>query len=251
MRRYEGRGAKGEGSSFLACVLRPNWTTSHFVFPTSNLQLTVKQRQVLEFVLSFRERNGRTPSGPEIAEHFGYRDASPAYQHLELIARKGYVEIRQSGKRRPLEITLTERGEQLFEQAWPHFGTIPAGPVSTVLAEDADRIRGVEDLLPMIRQGDYFLTVEGDSMIEAGLEEGMTVLVRPTADIREGAICAVWVEGEGGTLKRVYHEGETIRLVPENARYAEKRHPADQVRIQGVVVAAMELKTNFDGRSPN
>lgn len=204
--------------------------------------LTIKQRQVLEFVVSFRERNGRTPSGPEIAEHFGYRDASPAYQHLELIAKKGYVEIRQSGKRRPLEVTLTERGERLFEQAWPHFGTIPAGPVSTVLAEDTDRIRGVEDLLPMIRPGDYFLTVEGDSMIGAGLEEGMTVLVRPATEVREGAICAAWVEGEGGTLKRIYREGEMIRLVPENPRYPEKHHLAEHVRIQGVVVAAMAVR---------
>lgn len=206
------------------------------------MELTVKQRRVLEFMVGFRERNGRTPSGPEIAEHFGYRDASPAYQHLRLISRKGYVEIRQSGKRRPLEITLTERGEQLFERAWPHYGTIPAGPVSNVLAEDTDHIRGIEDLLPMIRTGDYFLTVEGDSMIGAGLAEGMTVLVRPTMEIRDGAICAAWVEGEGGTLKRIYREDETIRLVPENPRYTEKRHPAEHVRIQGVVMAAMAIK---------
>lgn len=213
------------------------------------MELTPKQREVLEFVVSFREQKGRTPSGPEIAEHFGYRDASPAYQHLELIAKKGYVEVRQRGTRRPLEIILTERGERLFEQAWPHFGTIPAGPVSTVLAEDADRIRGVEDLLPMIHPGDYFLTVEGDSMVDAGLEEGMTVLIRPTSEIREGAICAAWVEGEGGTLKRIYREGDMICLVPENSRYTEKRHPADQVRIQGVVMAAMEVRTNFGSQS--
>lgn len=206
------------------------------------MQLTAKQRQVLEFVVDFRERHGRTPSGPEIAEHFGFRDASPAYQHLELIAKKGYLEVRQSGKRRPLELTLTERGEQLFEQAWPHFGTIPAGPVSTVLAENTNRVRGVEDLLPMIRPGDYFLTVEGDSMIGAGLEEGMTVLVRPTTEIRNGAICAAWVEGEGGTLKRIHREDDMIRLVPENPRYPEKRHPAEHVRIQGVVVVAMEIR---------
>lgn len=206
------------------------------------MQLTSKQRQVLEFVVSFRERNGRTPSGPEIAEHFGYRDASPAYQHLALIAKKGYVEVRQRGKRRPLEITLTERGERLFERAWPHYGTIPAGPVSMMLAEDAEHVRGVEDLLPMIRPDDFFLTVEGDSMIDAGLEEGMMVLVRPATSVKDGTVCAVWVEGEGGTLKRVVREGESIRLVPENPRYQEKRHPADQVRIQGVVVAAMAIR---------
>lgn len=204
--------------------------------------MTSTQRRIFDFLVAFQDAHGRTPSGPEIADEFGYGDPSTVYQHLRAIAKKGYLDIEQSGRRRPLRIVLTEKAERLLGRGWPLFGTIPAGPVSTVLAEDAETVEGVEDFFPMIREGDYFLTVEGDSMLDAGLEEGMTVLMRPVTDVKPGTICAVWVEGEGGTLKRVYPDGELIRLVPENPRYTAKTYSADQVRIQGCLVAAMGIK---------
>ena len=204
--------------------------------------LTQKQRAVFDFLVSFQERNGRTPTGPEIAAHFGYNDPSPAYQHLQLIERKGYLRIVRQGRKSPLRITLTRLGEQLTGQHWPLLGSIPAGPLDMALGEENERVAKVEDLLPMIRPGDYFLHVEGDSMVNAGLEEGMTVLLRPEQRPRQGDICAVWVEGEGGTLKRVYLERNQVRLVPENDRYQPMIYPADQVSVQGVVVAAMSIR---------
>ena len=65
---------------------------------------TDKQKAVLEFLWSFQERLGRTPTGPEIARHFGFKDASSAYEHLRLLARKGYVQITRSGRRIPLAV---------------------------------------------------------------------------------------------------------------------------------------------------
>ena len=203
--------------------------------------LTSRQREILDFLISFQQDYGRTPTGPEIADAFDYSDHSTVYQHLRAIARKGYLEVVQSGRRSPLRITITPKTERLMKKGWPLFGTIPAGPLSTMLAEDVEMIEGVEDLFPMIREDDYFLTVEGDSMLGAGLEEGMMMLMRPASSIRRGAICAAWVEGEGGTLKRVYPDGGMLRLVPENDRYEEKRYPAEQVRIQGRLVAALRM----------
>jgi repressor LexA len=208
--------------------------------------LTQIQQRIFDFLLSFQKEHGRTPSGPEITDEFGYRDHSTVYQHLRAIANKGYLDVVQAGRRKPLRIMLTEKAERMLGRGWPLFGSIPAGPVSAVLAEDVERIEGIEDLFPMIRNGDYFLTVEGDSMIGAGLEPGMTLLMRPFSDgfsIKPGAICAVWVEGEGGTLKRVYPEGEMVRLLPENDRHPERSYPADQVRLQGSLVAAFWVKT--------
>lgn len=204
--------------------------------------LTSTQRRIFDFLTSFQDAHGRTPSGPEIAEEFGYGDPSTVYQHLRAIAKKGYLDIEQAGHRRPLRIVLTQKAERLLGRGWPMFGTIPAGPVSTVLAEDVEIVEGVEDFFPMIREGDYFLMVEGDSMLDAGLEEGMTVLMRPATEVKPGTICAVWVEGEGGTLKRVYEDGEVVRLVPENKRYAAKTYPAGHIRIQGRLMAAMWIR---------
>lgn len=55
------------------------------------------------------------------------------------------------------------------------------------------------------------------------------------------------MDGEGGTLKRVFPEGETIRLVPENDRYDAVEVAADRVRIQGVLVATVDISTFLDG----
>lgn len=208
-------------------------------------ELTDSQEEVLRFILSFREERGRTPTGPEIATHFGYRDPSSAYQHLRLIEKKGYLEIVQPKERGALQIIPTEDAERFAETGWPALGSIPAGPVTEVLPDEANSIRSVQDLLPMIQPDDYFLTVSGESMKEAGLTEGMTLLMRPvdepTADVSPGTICAVWVDGEGGTLKRVYFEDEKVRLVPENDAYDEKTFPAERVRIQGVLVVALSI----------
>lgn len=214
-------------------------------------ELTDRQEQVLQFILSFQEDRGRTPTGPEIADHFGYRDPSSAYQHLRLIEKKGYLEIVQPKKRGALQLILTEAAERVAQMHWPAFGTIPAGPVSEVAPDEAASVNTVEDLLPMIRPGDYFLTVSGDSMQEAGLQEGMTLLMRPTDtpadDVAPGDICAVWVDGDGGTLKRVFFENGHVRLVPENNEYEERMYPVERVRIQGVLVAALSVLRFQDG----
>ena len=69
------------------------------------------------------------------------------------------------------------------------------------------------------------------------------VQIRPEVEPSDGDICAVWIEGDGGTLKRVFLEGETVRLVPENEKYAPQRISADRVRIQGVLVATVNVST--------
>jgi repressor LexA len=209
--------------------------------------LTARQRQILEFVHGHQERHGRTPSGPEIARRFGFSHPSTAYQHLRQIAAKGYLRLEQAGTNAPLCTVLLEPARRLLEVAWPRLGTIPAGPLTPVghdgPPDDADLVRSLQDLVPDLRAGDYLLTVEGDSMTGAGLEDGMTAVLRPGRPDRPGAVCAVWVDGEGGTLKRVYERGETVELVPENPAYEPRTYPAERVRIQGVLVSAVAVRS--------
>jgi repressor LexA len=109
--------------------------------------------------------------------------------------------------------------------------------------DDTDYLQKLDDLVPSLKAGDYLLTVEGDSMIDAGLEAGQYVVLRPGIKPENGDICAVWIEGEGGTLKRVYAGKDNVLLVPENSRYQPREYPAEQVRIQGVLVAALGIRT--------
>lgn len=207
--------------------------------------LTPRQRQILAFLHAHLERHGRTPSGPEIARRFGFSQPATAYQHLRQIAAKGYLRLEQTGRNRLLRIALLEPARRLLEPAWPRLGTIPAGPLTPFAdapPEGFETVRTLTDLLPELRPGDFFLDVDGDSMLEAGLEPGMTAVLRPGLPERPGAICAVWVDGEGGTLKRVYDHGATVELVPENPRYEARTYPAERVRIQGVLVTALAIR---------
>jgi SOS-response transcriptional repressor LexA len=107
-----------------------------------------------------------------------------------------------------------------------------------------EREKLMEDALPVIRPGDYFATVEGDSMTEAGLGHGQSVVIRPGAMVHEGDICAVWIEGESGgagqsMIRRVYSGTDLVRLVPASPHHRSAVYPAGRVRVQGVVVATL------------
>lgn len=127
---------------------------------------------------------------------------------------------------------------------WRRCGTITAGLPTDPFEEEEEHITRIEDLVPGIRPDDFFLIVEGDSMIDAGLQPGQYVVIRPEIPLRNGEICAVWVEGIGATLKRVYFDHDLIRLVPANPNYSVQIYPADEVHIQGVLVAALAIR-NF------
>ena len=204
--------------------------------------LTRRQKEILEYVASFQKRMGRSPTGPEIANHFRFNDPSPAYQHLRLMEAKGFVELIRVGRGRPIGIRLTELAERLFTPSWAVLGSIPAGPLAD-LSETTQHIHKLEDLIPDLQPGDFFLSISGDSMIEAGLQPGQYVIIRPGAMPASGDICAVWVDGKGGTLKRIYFEDDMIHLVPANSAYRAEVYPIDSVRIQGVLVVALSIES--------
>ncbi len=207
----------------------------------SKLDLTDKQRDVLAYIVRIAERSGSPPSGRQIARHFGYSSPNAAFSHLRALERKGF--LRNTGDAwncyAPTEAALDVKPSGL-----PHFGAIPAGP--TWYAEDieAEWISGIDDLFPNAEPGDFLLTVDGDSMIGAGLEPGMLALMRPNIVPKPRAICAVWVDGDGGTLKRVVPDGDVVHLIPENPDYKERVVGADGVVVQGVLQSALSI-THF------
>ncbi len=206
-------------------------------------QLTKRQKEILDFIIEFHDREGRFPTGPEIAENFGFKDPSPAYQHLDALEAKGFIKIKRFGYGRPTAIQLSDRGHATLFPSWPLLGSISAGPLTDVVDAPEKRLSKLTDVIPQLHPNDFFLVVSGDSMIEADILPGQLVVVRPDAAPKGGDICSVWVEGEGSTLKYVYPNDDTIRLVPANPRYQERTYPADQVKIQGVVIAALAVTT--------
>ena len=84
-------------------------------------------------------------------------------------------------------------------------------------------------------------------MVDAGLQPGDLVILRSGTTPNNGDICAVWVEGQGNTLKRIVLEDDgTITLQPANPRYQPQTYPPEMVRIQGELVASLSVK--YPGR---
>lgn len=204
--------------------------------------LTRRQEQVLRFIIAFRDKTGRPPTGPEVAEHFSFAHVSTAYQHLASLEKKGFLDIQHFGKRVPVGLRLTSRARHFLATEWPLLGAIPAGELTDVLDEDIETIRKLEDIVPILRAGDYFLRVSGDSMVDAGIYPDQLVILRPSLQPQSGDIAATWVDGEGATLKFVYFERGKVRLQPANKHYTSKTYLPDHVRFQGVLVGKIDVQ---------
>lgn len=181
--------------------------------------LTDRQRQVLEHIATSIRRSGIVPSVREIGSALGMRSPSTVHQHLKALEHKGY--IRRAGDRMRVMEVLDRRmvlnGEHVAHL--PLVGRVSAG--LPILAEE-----NVEEMIPVPRrmvgwQDDncFLLTVQGDSMINAGIQSGDLVIVRSQPAAEAGEI-VVALLGEEATVKRLlYAEGRPY-LAPENAQYA-------------------------------
>lgn len=195
--------------------------------------LTPIQHEILQFLADFQRREGRSPAGSEVQQHFGYTHHSTARQHLQAIERKGYIELARGGHGVPYHIRLLAPAFSIVDtRRVPVLGRIAAGSPQEAIA-DTDRWAERLDELMSIRTGDFLLEVNGDSMIEEGIFPGDLVLIRPQDSIERGDIAAVRVGDEDATLKRVYVEPPRVRLVPSHPTMADMIYPVEQVHIIG------------------
>lgn len=119
----------------------------------------------------------------------------------------------------------------------PLCGKIAAGSPIEALAE-TDRYADVP--AGLVGSGEHYaLEVEGDSMIDAGIQDGDTVIIRRGDTAENGQIVVALVEEEEVTLKRLQRRGGEVTLVAENPAYAPRKYPADRVRVQGRLVGLM------------
>jgi repressor LexA len=200
--------------------------------------LSPRQREILEFLLSSVEQSGVAPSYREIGEALGIGSTNAVSDHLKALMKKGYLErVGEPGRPRSIRLTLQATGFMHDDVTLvPVLGRIAAG--QPLLAEENydGSIRVDANLLPpggMV----FGLKVTGQSMIDDGIFDGDTLFVRQKDEARDGEIAVVLVDGEA-TVKRVYREGERLRLQPANAAmdpiYVNRK--SGDVKILGVAV---------------
>ena len=154
---------------------------------------------------------------------------------LQKMARNGFVEIIGGGAGRSRLVRLTAKGRHVLGVGGlPLLGSIPAGPLSEAVAQAAEIIEPGNLLAH--RAGDFLLRVHGESMIGDGILDGDLVLLRPDVEVPHRAIAAVCVgDDREGTLKRVFYEGERVRLKASNPAYKDMTVPAEQVHFAGLL----------------
>ena len=172
-------------------------------------KLTQRQQQVLDIVRQHIDQTGYPPTRADIARELGFKSANAAEEHLKALARKGAIEI----------IPGASRGIRLPDsQGIPIVGRVAAG--NPVLAEE--NIEDYCDLPPGFFKpaADYFLKVQGDSMIEVGILDGDLLAVHSTPVANTGDIVVARIEDEV-TVKRLGKTAQQhlIELLPENPDY--------------------------------
>lgn len=178
--------------------------------------LTKRQREVLQMIAEYVRREGRPPSIPEIAAHFGMSSPNGVAKHLAALEAKGAIE-KGKGARAIRLADWVMQSESPDVSYAPVLGRIAAG--EPILAAEY-----AEDMIPLPKSmfagvdSAFLLEVKGDSMIEDGILSGDYVLIAKNLGIRNGDIAAVRIEDEA-TVKRVYREGRQVRLQPANPAY--------------------------------
>lgn len=204
--------------------------------------LTDRQRSVLDFLGDFLRENGYPPTIREIAGHFDLRSPRGVQDHLEALERKGYI---RRARERSRGIELLELGARRASTGnnvlrLPLIGKVAAG--MPVLSEENIEEWIEVDASFAAREGNFLLKVVGDSMVDAHILDGDTIVVSPQETARDGEIVVALVDDEA-TVKTFYKEPGGIRLQPENATLKPIWVPAGsaEVRIIGKVVAVMRV----------
>lgn len=182
--------------------------------------LTTRQKSVYEFIESYILQKGYGPTVREIAEAVHLSSPSTVHVHLKTLEEKGYI-VRDPLKSRSIALLGKHEQEEAFGSAGssntlslPLVGNVAAG--EPILAE-----HNVETTLQLPTEivGDsasFILAVHGESMIEAGINDGDYVVVKEQQVARNGEIIVALID-DGATVKRFFKEKDHIRLQPENS----------------------------------
>ncbi len=203
------------------------------------MTLTRRQKQVLDFLVSFMNRHRYAPSFEEIAEGLELTSLATVHKHLQTLERKGFIR-RGYNRSRSLEIVALPRPvrEEVARHAveLPLLGRIAAGqPVEAV--ENPETI----SLADFTRSKNvYVLEVKGDSMVDDHIVDGDYILVEKTETANNRELVVALVRGEETTLKRFFREpGGKVRLQPANAQMKPIVVPAKDVQLQGRVIGVL------------
>jgi len=224
--------------------------------------LTKKQKNLLLFINKKLRSSGISPSYEEMKESLNLKSKSGIHRLISALEERGFIR-RLPHKARALEVIklpetasandiyntfspsvikggLDQKKSNNKDIEIPVLGKIAAGTPVEAIQNEIARIPLPSNLE---KNGEYFgLRVQGDSMIEAGISEGDTVIVKKTDTAENGKIVVALVDDHEAMLKRIRRKGKTIALESANRNYETKIFGPNRVKVQGILVS---LYRNF------
>ena len=223
--------------------------------------LTKKQLQLLEFIHARTKVDGVSPSFDEMKEALNLRSKSGIHRLITALEERGFIRrlahraraieiirmpepikvTRRSFEPRVIQGSLPTRPQEAIDlddsevKSLPMMGRIAAGvPIAAI--EDYSRNITVPAEMVSNNYKHYTLEVKGDSMIEAGINDGDVVVIRETNTAQTGDIIVALVDDQEATLKRFSRKGSAIALEAANSAYETRVFRDDQVKVQGKLV---------------
>ncbi len=206
--------------------------------------LSPKQQKILEFLRKFIREKDYPPSIRDIQLGCGISSTSVVDYNLKALERLGYIR-RDREVSRAIEL-LDGSGHRPHTVPVPIIGTIAAGQPIPVPTEDTWSNIDYENALEVTeemtrgREKVYALKVKGTSMIDALVNDGDIVIMEATNSADDGDMVAAWLKREGeATLKRIYTEGDKVRLQPANVTMKPIYTDPENVEVQGRVLTTI------------
>ena len=225
--------------------------------------LTKKQKNLLLFINKKLRSTGVSPSYEEMKESLNLKSKSGIHRLISALEERGFIK-RLAHKARALEVIKLpetasandiynsfspsvikggldeENSNNSNDREIPVLGKIAAGTPVEAIQNEVSRIP-----LPanIEKDGEFFgLKVQGDSMIEAGINDGDTVIVKKADTADNGKIVVALIDDNEAMLKRIRRKGKTVALESANRNYETKIFGPDRVKVQGILVS---LYRNF------
>ena len=225
--------------------------------------LTKKQKNLLLFINKKLRSTGVSPSYEEMKESLNLKSKSGIHRLISALEERGFIK-RLAHKARALEVVKlpeTASANDIYNSFSPSvirgglddknlenksgseipvLGNIAAGTPVEAIQNEVMRIPMPDNIE---KNGEFFgLKVKGDSMIEAGINDGDTVIVKKADNAENGKIVVALIDDNEAMLKRIRRKGKTVALESANRNYETKIFGPDRVKVQGVLVS---LYRNF------
>jgi len=224
--------------------------------------LTKKQKNLLLFINKKLRSTGVSPSYEEMKNSLNLKSKSGIHRLISALEERGFIK-RLAHKARALEVIklpetasandiynsfspsvikggLDNSNTEQNSSEVPVLGKIAAGTPIEAIQNEVSKVALPEELS---KNGEHFgLKVSGDSMIEAGINDGDTVIVKKTNTANNGQIVVALIDDQEAMLKRIRKKGKVVALESANKRYETKIFGPDRVKVQGVLIS---LYRNF------